>query len=374
MKRVLFIDRDGTLIKEPPVDFQVDSFEKLEFVPKAITAMNRIATLGYELVMATNQDGLGTDSFPEEAFRPVQELVLRTFGGEGVRFDDILIDRSMPEENAPTRKPRTGMFGKYLDGSYDMALSYVIGDRITDIELARNLGARGILLQPKEQGVRLIAENGLAEHCALVTDDWDQVWQMLRAGERRAQVRRRTRETDVEVLVDLDGNMPSEVSTGLRFFDHMIEQIVHHAGISLAVRVRGDLDVDEHHTIEDTAIGLGEAIYKALGSKLGIERYGYCLPMDESRAVVLLDFGGRIDFRWDVHFCRERIGDVPTEMFSHFFKSFAESAHCNLHVEADGLNDHHKIEGVFKAFSRALRTAISRNSFKFELPSSKGVL
>jgi len=374
MKRVLFIDRDGTLIKEPPVDYQVDSFEKLEFMPGAITAMSRIATLGYELAMATNQDGLGTASFPEATFWPAHNLMLKTFEGEGVRFDDILIDRSMPADNAPTRKPLTGMFGKYLGGDYDLKNSLVIGDRTTDIELARNLGAKGILLQPVEAGRAILAERGLAEHCVLITDDWNRVWQFLRAGERTAEIARKTRETDIRVAIDLDGSGSSHIDTGLKFFDHMLEQIVHHAGVSLIVEVKGDLEVDEHHTIEDTAIVLGEAVYQALGSKLGIERYGFCLPMDECRASVLIDFGGRIDFDWNVPFRRERIGDVPTEMFRHFFKSFADAARCNLHIAAEGENEHHKIEGVFKAFSRALRMAIARNGFKFELPSSKGVL
>lgn len=374
MKKVLFIDRDGTLIEEPPVDYQVDSLEKLAFVPKAITSMNRIASLDYELVMATNQDGLGTDSFPEETFWPAHNLMLKTLEGEGVRFDDILLDRSMPADNAPTRKPRTGMFGKYLNGEYDMANSFVIGDRPTDIELARNLGAKGILLQPTESGRALLAEQGLLDSCVLITDDWDRIWQFLRAGARTAEIHRKTRETDIRVAIDLDGSGESHVDTGLKFFDHMLEQIVHHAGVSLVIEAKGDLEVDEHHTIEDTAIVLGEAVFRALGSKLGIERYGYCLPMDECKAVVLLDFGGRIDFQWDVEFHRERVGDVPTEMFRHFFKSFAEAAHCNLHIAANGENEHHKIEGVFKAFSRALRMAIARNSFKFELPSSKGVL
>lgn len=374
MKKVLFIDRDGTLIEEPPVDYQVDSLEKLAFVPKAITAMNRIASLDYELVMATNQDGLGTDSFPEETFWPAHNLMLKTLEGEGVRFDDMLIDRSMPADNAPTRKPRTGMFGKYLNGEYDMANSFVIGDRPTDIELARNLGAKGILLQPTESGRALLAEQGLLDSCVLITDDWDRIWQFLRAGARTAEIHRKTRETNIRVAIDLDGSGESHVDTGLKFFDHMLEQIVHHAGVSLVVEAKGDLEVDEHHTIEDTAIVLGEAVFRALGSKLGIERYGYCLPMDECKAIVLLDFGGRIDFQWNVEFHRERVGDVPTEMFRHFFKSFAEAAHCNLHIAANGENEHHKIEGVFKAFSRALRMAIARNSFKFELPSSKGVL
>ena len=374
-KKVLFIDRDGTLIVEPPVDYQVDSLEKLRFVPGAITAMSRIATLGYELVMATNQDGLGTPSFPEETFHPAHNLMLATLAGEGIRFDEQLIDRSMPADNAPTRKPRTGMFGRYLDNpQYDLKASYVIGDRVTDIELAKNLGARGILLRPAEEGRRMLAEAGLTDYCALITDDWDRIWQFLRAGERTAVVERRTRETDIRVRLDLDGSSTSRIDTGLKFFDHMLDQIVHHAGISLDLQVRGDLQVDEHHTIEDTAIALGEAIRRALGSKLGIGRYGFCLPMDECRAAVLLDFGGRIELIWNARFSREYVGDVPTEMFRHFFKSLAESAHCNLYIEAEGENEHHKIEAIFKAFARALRTAIARDNFHFELPSSKGTL
>ena len=373
-KRALFIDRDGTLIVEPPTDFQVDSFEKLTFVPGAISAMSRIAGLDYELVMATNQDGLGTESFPAETFWPVHNLMMRTFEGEGVRFDDVLIDPTMPEDHAPTRKPSTGMFGRYTAGDYDLSASYVIGDRLTDMQLARNLGARGILFQPFEEGSKTVSENGLDDVCALITDDWNEIWKYLRAGERTAEIRRTTKETDIRIALDLDGQGPSRIDTGLKFFDHMLEQIVHHAGVSLVAEVRGDLQVDEHHTIEDTAIALGEAVHRALGSKLGIERYGFCLPMDECRAAVLIDFGGRIDFQWDVPFRREYVGDVPTEMFRHFFKSFADSARCNLHIEADGENEHHKIEGVFKAFARAVRMAVARNGFRFELPSSKGIL
>lgn len=374
MKKALFIDRDGTLIREPVTDQQVDSLHKLEFVPGAITAMNRIATLGYDLVMATNQDGLGTESFPEEDFWPAHNRMLDTLRGEGIVFDDILIDRSMPAEGVHTRKPGTGMFGKYLGGEYDLSGSYVIGDRMTDIELASNLGARGILLRPEAEGREMLRAAGLERHAALVTDEWNRIWTFLRAGERVAEIHRKTRETDIAVRIDLDGGQPSYVDTGLKFFDHMLEQIVHHAGVSLDIRVRGDLQVDEHHTVEDTAIVLGEAVQQALGSKLGIERYGFCLPMDECRAMVLIDFGGRIAFEWDVTFTRERVGDVPTEMFRHFFKSFAEAARCNLHITAEGENEHHKIEGIFKAFARALRMAIARNPFRFELPSSKGVL
>lgn len=373
-KKALFIDRDGTLIVEPPVDFQVDSLEKLAFVPGAIGAMSRIATLGYELVMATNQDGLGTPSFPEADFWPPHNLMLRTLEGEGVTFADQLIDRSFPHDNAPTRKPRTGMFAKYLTGDYDLGASYVIGDRITDMQLARNLGAKGILLRNPEEGRAMAMEAGVMDVCALITSDWNRIWALLRAGERTASLRRTTRETDITLSLDLDGASPSTIDTGLKFFDHMLMQIPHHAGVSLSIKAVGDLEVDEHHTIEDVAIILGDAFCRALGSKVGIERYGFALPMDECDAQVVLDFGGRIDFDWQVTFTRESVGDVPTEMFRHFFKSFAEAARCNLHIRATGENNHHKIEGVFKAFARAVKMAIARNGLSFELPSSKGIL
>jgi imidazoleglycerol-phosphate dehydratase/histidinol-phosphatase len=374
MKKALFIDRDGTLITEPPVDFQVDSLEKLAFVPGAITALASIAQLDFELVLATNQDGLGTDSFPESDFHPAHNKFLQTLAGEGVVFDDQIIDRTFEHENAPTRKPRTGLFGKYLKDDYDLAGSFVIGDRITDIQLAKNLGAKGILLQPKAQGETMIADAGLQDSCVLITDNWKEIAGYLRAEDRTATIIRNTSETNIAVTLDLDGQGTSEISTGLGFFDHMLWQIVHHAGISLSVKVQGDLHVDEHHTIEDTGIALGDAILQALSSKRGIERYGYVLPMDECEALVLLDFGGRVDFQWDVPFIREKIGDVPTEMFSHFFKSLAQAARCNLHIVAKGENEHHKIEGVFKAFARALRMAFRRDVFSYELPSSKGIL
>ncbi len=374
MKKVLIIDRDGTLILEPPVDYQVDSLEKLEFRPGAITAMSRIAKLDFELVMASNQDGLGTASFPEHTFHPAQNKMLATLRGEGVEFDDILIDPSLPEENSPSRKPGIGMFGNYLTGEYDLASSYVIGDRLTDVQLAKNLGAKAIYIAEREAGVAAIAENGFEDICALVTDDWNEIYTMLRLGERRVSIERNTSETKISLTLDLDGGMLSKVDTGLKFFDHMLDQIVHHAGVSLVLEVDGDLQVDEHHTMEDVAIVLGEAFCKALGTKRGIGRYGFALPMDECRAMALLDFGGRIDFDWQVEFKREMIGDTPTEMFSHFFKSFASAAQCNLHLSAVGENEHHKIEGVFKAFARAIRAAISRQGFGFELPSSKGAL
>ena len=374
MKRALFVDRDGTIIVEPPVDYQVDLLEKLEFVPDAISALRSIAELDFELVMATNQDGLGTASFPEDTFHPAHNKMLKTLAGEGVVFDDQLIDRSFPEDNAPTRKPRTGMFGKYLSGEYDLANSYVVGDRLTDVELAWNLGANAILLQPKEVGEQMLQGKGYAACCVLVSDNWWDVAELLRRTERRAEVVRSTRETDIRIALDLDGVGESKIDTGLKFFDHMLDQIPHHSGVSLEVSCKGDLEVDEHHTMEDVAIALGEAIRTALGSKRGIDRYGFVLPMDECQAMVLLDFGGRADFVWSVPFTRERVGDVPTEMFKHFFKSMCVAMQCNLHIEAKGENNHHLIEGVFKAFARALKMAIRRDVFSYELPSSKGVL
>ena len=374
MKRALFVDRDGTIIVEPPVDYQVDSLEKLEFVPGAISALKSISELDFELVMATNQDGLGTASFPEDTFHPAHNKMLKTLAGEGVVFDEQLIDRSFPEDNAPTRKPRTGMFGKYLSGEYDLANSYVVGDRLTDVELAWNLGANAILLQPKEAGEQMLQGKEYAACCVLVSDNWWDVAELLRRTERRAEVARSTRETDIRIALDLDGVGESKIDTGLKFFDHMLDQIPHHSGVSLEISCKGDLEVDEHHTMEDVAIALGEAIRTALGSKRGIDRYGFVLPMDECQAMVLLDFGGRADFVWSVPFTRERVGDVPTEMFKHFFKSLCVAMQCNLHIEAKGENNHHLIEGVFKAFARALKMAIRRDVFSYELPSSKGVL
>lgn len=371
---MLFIDRDGTILVEPPVDYQVDSLEKLEFVAGAISGLRSISELGYELVLASNQDGLGTESFPEDTFWPAHNKMLRTLEGEGVSFDAQLIDRSFPEDNLPTRKPGTGMFGKYLSGEYDLSASYVIGDRVTDMELAYNLGAKGILLQTKSVGEKMLEGKPYASVCSLITENWREVAEFLRRTERSANVVRKTKETDIRIEVDMDGGAESEIDTGLKFFDHMLWQLPHHAGISLTAICKGDLEVDEHHTIEDVAIALGEAVYQALGSKRGIERYGFVLPMDECRAMVLLDFGGRADFVWRVEFTREMVGDVPTEMFKHFFKSLCVAMRCNLHIEAKGENNHHLIEGVFKAFARALKMAIRRDVFSYELPSSKGVL
>ena len=352
MKKAIFVDRDGTLLREP-ADEQIDSLEKVEFVPGAISGLKALTGLGFELVMASNQDGLGTPAFPENTFWPAQNLLLKTLEGEGVRFDDILIDPSFPEDNSPNRKPRTGMFGKYLDGSYDLAASWVIGDRETDLQLAANLGARGLQLGPLS---------------------WAAIVETIRSSERCAVVERKTAETDIALRVDLDGKGPSSIDTGLKFLDHMLNQLVTHGGISLQLSCKGDLEVDEHHTMEDAGIALGEALRQALGDKRGIERYGFALPMDESRAIVLLDFGGRSELVWDVEFTREYIGDVPTEMFPHFFKSLANAMQANLYVQARGENNHHLAEAVFKALARSLKQAVRRNVFSYDLPSSKGLL
>ena len=352
MKKAIFIDRDGTLLREPS-DEQIDALEKVEFVSGAISGLKALTGLGYELVMASNQDGLGTPAFPEETFWPAQNLLLRTLEGEGVVFDDILIDPSFPEDNSPNRKPGTGMFGKYLDGSYDLAASWVIGDRETDRRLAENLGAKALLVGEL---------------------DWAQIAETIRSSERCAEVARKTAETDIYVRVDLDGKGPSGVDTGLKFFDHMLSQLPHHGGISLEIKCKGDLEVDEHHTMEDVGIALGEALRQALGDKRGTERYGFALPMDESRAIVLLDFGGRSELVWDVPFTREYVGDVPTEMFKHFFKSLSDAMKANLYVQARGENNHHLAEAVFKAFARSLKQAVRRDVFSYDLPSSKGLL
>ena len=375
MKRALFIDRDGTLVIEPPVDYQLDSLEKLVFYPKVFRNLYFIRKqLDFEFVMVTNQDGLGTDSFPEDTFWPAHDKMLKTLEGEGIRFDDILIDRSFPEENSPNRKPRTGMLGRYLSGEYDLANSYVIGDRLTDMQLAANLGAKGIWLRPDDVEARQLLTENTAISPVLITDDWDRITEYLFAGERRATIRRTTKETDIFVEVNLDGHGRTEISTGLGFFDHMLDQIGKHSGIDLTVRVKGDLEVDEHHTIEDTDIALGEALLKALGDKRGIERYGYCLPMDDCLCSVALDFGGRPWLVWDAAFHREKVGDMPTEMFLHFFKSLSDAARMNLNIKAEGTNEHHKIEGIFKALARSIKMAIRRDIYRYELPSTKGAL
>lgn len=372
-KKVLFIDRDGTIVIEPPVDYQLDAFEKLEFYPKAIRNLYFIRQkLDFEFAMVTNQDGLGTPSFPEDTFWPVHNLVLNTLRNEGVTFDEIFIDRSFPEDNASTRKPRTGMLTRYLNNEdYDLAGSFVIGDRATDVELAKNLGCKAILLQENKECLK---EKNLEDICVLATTNWDRIAEFLFAGERTAEVQRTTKETDIRIRLNLDGNGTCHISTGLGFFDHMLEQIGKHGGIDLDITVKGDLDVDEHHTIEDTAIALGECIYQALGSKRGIERYGFCLPMDDCLCQVSLDFGGRAWLVWDAEFHREKIGDMPTEMFLHFFKSLSDSARMNLNIKAEGQNEHHKIEGIFKALARSLKMAVRRDIYHYEVPSSKGCI
>lgn len=372
-KKVLFIDRDGTIVIEPPVDYQLDAFEKLEFYPKAIRNLYFIRQkLDFEFAMVTNQDGLGTPSFPEDTFWPVHNLVLNTLRNEGVTFDEIFIDRSFPEDNAPTRKPRTGMLTRYLNNDdYDLAGSFVIGDRATDVELAKNLGCKAILLQDDKECLK---EKNLEDICVLATTNWDRIAEFLFAGERTAKVQRTTKETDIRIRLNLDGNGTCHISTGLGFFDHMLEQISKHGGIDLDITVKGDLEVDEHHTIEDTAIALGECIYQALGSKRGIERYGFCLPMDDCLCQVSLDFGGRAWLVWDAEFHREKIGDMPTEMFLHFFKSLSDSARMNLNIKAEGQNEHHKIEGIFKALARSIKMAVRRDIYHYEVPSSKGCI
>lgn len=374
MKSVLFIDRDGTLIKEPETDFQVDSLEKLEFMPSVFKAMNAIVEyLDFEIVIVSNQDGLGTSLFPADTFWPAQNKMLKTFESEGVIFNEVFIDPTLPEDNAPTRKPGTKMLQKYLDGGYDLENSFVIGDRLTDIQLAKNIGAKAILYN-SDVTDNDISVNELDGICQLVTKDWLEIFAFLRAGTRKSQVIRNTQETQITIELDLDGTGKADISTGLGFFDHMLEQIARHSGADLTIRVNGDLEVDEHHTIEDTALALGEAFKDAVGNKRGLERYGFALPMDESAIQVLIDFGGRPWLVWDAVFNREKVGDMPTEMFMHFFKSFSDSAACNLNIKAEGQNEHHKIEGIFKAFAKAIKMAKKRNVFEYELPSTKGVL
>jgi imidazoleglycerol-phosphate dehydratase/histidinol-phosphatase len=378
MKRVLFIDRDGTLVREPG-DYQLDALEKLEFYPGVFQYLGRIAQeLDFELVMVTNQDGLGTEAFPENSFWPAQEFILKALANEGVVFQAIHIDRSYPHEQAPTRKPRTGMLTQYFDPArYDLAGSFVIGDRLTDMELARNMNARGIWLnnQPELGADELEgAREALEQVIALTTGSWADIYDFLRAPAREATLRRVTKETDIEVHLRLDGAGAADNHTGLGFFDHMLDQLARHSGCDLRVRVSGDLHVDEHHTIEDTALALGEAFHQALGDKRGIERYGFCLPMDDCLAQAAIDFGGRPWLVWEAVFRREKIGEVPTEMFFHFFKSFSDAAACNLNIKAEGTNEHHKIEAIFKAFAKAIKMAIKRDLQHMTLPTTKGRL
>lgn len=375
MHPLLFIDRDGTLLVEPPITFQIDRLELLEFYPKVISNLHLIASKSdYRLIMVSNQDGLGTEAYPQAAFEAVQQKMIQCLANEGIHFDAIHIDPSLPEENSPNRKPKLGMLQEYLTGEYDIAHSFVIGDRITDVEMARNLGCKAILLQDAETAFPLLNEKALHEVCALCTTDWNGITTFLLTEQRIAEVSRKTNETDIYIRLNLDGTGQTEVYTGLGFFDHMLAQIGKHAGVDLTIRVKGDLQVDEHHTIEDTALALGEAFAKALGNKRGVERYGYCLPMDDSLCQVAIDFGGRPWLVWKATFKREKIGEMPTEMFSHFFKSFSDAAKMNLNIQAEGENEHHKIEGIFKAFARAIRMAIRRDIFSRELPSTKGVL
>lgn len=375
MKRVLFIDRDGTLVVEPPVDYQLDSLEKLEFRPRVFQSLAYVAArLDFEWVMVTNQDGMGTPSFPAETFWPAQHKIIQALANEGIRFDEVCIDTSLPEEQRPTRKPGTAMLTRYTTGDYDLDHSYVIGDRLTDVQLAANLGCRAIYFAPAATGVAEVEAAGLAPVCEAVTDDWWQVAQILCGGTRRVSLSRRTAETDIQVSLNLDGTGCTQIHTGLGFFDHMLDQLGRHSGVDLRVDVAGDLQVDEHHTIEDTALVLGEAFARALGDKRGIARYGFSLPMDDALCRVALDFGGRPWLVWKARFRREKIGDMPTEMFLHFFKSFSDAARMNLHIEAVGANEHHKIEGIFKAFARALKMAVKRDVTDSTLPSTKGSL
>ena len=374
MKKVLFIDRDGTLALEPE-NYQLDALEKLVFYPGVFQYLGRIAKeQDYALVMVTNQDGLGTDSFPEDTFWPTHDFIMTVLKNEGINFSEVLIDKSLPADNAPTRKPKTGMLSAYLDNAdYDLENSFVIGDRITDMELAANLGAKGILLQNDARMAASIPD-ALADTIALKTTAWSEVYTLLKAGGRRVSHERKTKETAIEIDLNLDGTGESSIDTGIAFFDHMLDQLARHGGVDLKLTTKGDLEIDEHHTIEDTAIALGEAFGKALGDKLGIERYGFCLPMDDCLAQVSLDFGGRAWLMWNAKFKRELIGKMPTEMFFHFFKSFADGAKANLNIKAEGHNEHHKIEAIFKAFAKAIRAAIKRDAEKLVLPSTKGQL
>ncbi|SER27418.1 bifunctional histidinol-phosphatase/imidazoleglycerol-phosphate dehydratase HisB [Pedobacter rhizosphaerae] len=377
MKKILFIDRDGTLNIEPD-DEQVDSFAKLKFYPRSIYYLSKIAAeLDYELVMVTNQDGLGTPSNPEENFWPIHNFMLDTFAGEGVNFSEIIIDRTFAKDNAPTRKPGTALLTKYFTEDYDLKNSFVIGDRLNDVVLAKNLGAKAIFLRQNDNlgvGEALEKREALAEIIVLETQKWEDIYNLLKAGSRKISQVRKTNETDITINLDLDGTGKAKIETGLNFFDHMLDQIARHGSIDLKIITKGDLHIDEHHTIEDTGIALGEAFAKGLGNKLGIERYGFCLPMDDCLAQVAIDFGGRNWIVWEADFKREKVGDMPTEMFYHFFKSFSDAAKCNLNIKAEGDNEHHKIEAIFKAFAKAIKMAVKRDAEKMVLPSTKGLL
>lgn len=376
-KKVLFIDRDGTIIKET-VDEQIDAFDKMVFYPKVFTYLGKIAKeLDYELVMITNQDGLGTDSFPEETFWPVHNFIIKAFENEGVVFDNVFIDRTFPKDNADTRKPGTGLLTAYFSEEYDLKNSFVIGDRLTDVELAKNLGAKGIFINDETHlgtDEITVKRGELDDHIALESNDWEKIYEFLKLENRVAEISRKTNETDIQIKINLDGTGKSDINTGLAFFDHMLDQLARHGQMDLEIKVDGDLEVDEHHTIEDTAIALGELFSKALGNKLGIERYGFALPMDDCLAQVAIDFGGRNWLVWDTEFKREKVGDMPTEMFMHFFKSFTDGAKANLNIKAEGTNEHHKIEAIFKAFAKSIKMAVKRDAEKMVLPSTKGML
>jgi len=378
MRKILFIDRDGTLIREAPPTYQIDAFEKLEFYPGVFTWLRKIVSqLDFELVMITNQDGLGSSSFPEETFWPIQHFLIKTFQNEGIEFSDVLIDKTLPSDKAPTRKPGTGLLSAYInDKDLDWTNSYVIGDRVTDIQLAKNLGCSAIWLNNDPALGNDDKETNYSEDktVALTTTNWQEIYNFLRLKQRRTVVDRNTKETKVHIELDLDEPRQSSISTGLPFFDHMLEQLSKHGGIGLTVEVKGDLHIDEHHTIEDTALALGEAFAKALGDKKGIDRYAFVLPMDDCLAMVALDLGGRPWLVWEASFKREKIGEMPTEMFFHFFKSFSDAARCNLNIKAEGTNEHHKIEAIFKAFAKALKNAVKRDPENMELPTTKGML
>ncbi|UOY06402.1 bifunctional histidinol-phosphatase/imidazoleglycerol-phosphate dehydratase HisB [Muricauda sp. SCSIO 64092] len=376
-KRILFIDRDGTLAKEPD-DEQLDAFGKLEFYPKMFTYLGKIAKeLDFELVMVTNQDGLGTETFPEETFWPVHNFMMQSLANEGIRFSKVLIDRAFAKDNAPTRKPNTGLLEGFLTEEYDLPNSFVIGDRLTDMELAKNLGARGIFINDETRlGLDeiIVSKTDLSDYIALETNDWEAIYGFLKLSNRIGKIQRKTKETDVRIELDLDGKGKANIDTGLKFFDHMLDQLARHGQMDLTIKMNGDLEVDEHHTIEDTGIALGEVFSIALGDKLGIERYGFCLPMDDCLAQVAIDFGGRNWLVWEAEFKREMVGDMPTEMFHHFFKSFSDGAKANLNIKAEGTNEHHKIEAIFKAFAKAIKMAVKRDVEKMVLPSTKGII
>ena len=376
-QKILFIDRDGTIIKETE-DEVINSFEKITFYPKSLTFLSKIAQeLDYKLVMITNQDGLGTEGYPENTFWPAHNLIMKTFENEGVIFSDVQIDRTFPAENANTRKPKTGLLTQYFSEEFDLKNSFVIGDRLTDVELAKNLGSKAIFINDNTNlGTNEIESKGneLQECIALETNDWEAIYNFLKLETRVATLERNTNETKIAITVNLDGTGKSNISTGLAFFDHMLDQIARHGQMDLDIQVKGDLEVDEHHTIEDTAIALGEVFAQALGNKLGIERYGFCLPMDDCLAQVAIDFGGRNWLVWEADFKREKIGEMPTEMFLHFFKSFSDGAKANINIKAEGTNEHHKIEAIFKAFAKAIKTAVKRDASKMILPTTKGML